>query len=341
MTSSPTRAKIDPKKWVRVLTRYGVPDHKRSVLELLATVVPYFALWALMLLGYERFGTSAALPLALPAAGFLIRLFVIQHDCGHGSFFRGRVANDWLGRCLGVLTLVPYDYWRRTHAVHHASSGNLDRRGVGDIDLLTVAEYRATPLRQRILYRLVRSQLVMLVVGPFWLFVLKYRFPVDLMRGGVMPWASVMGTNLAIAGVAVGMASLVGWKAFLLIQLPITMLAGAIGIWLFYVQHQFEDTYFVREGEWTFQASALEGSTYYDLPAVLSWFTANIGAHPVHHLASRIPSYRLPEVLADHPELRDVGRLTFSESLKCFRLALWDEEAGRLVPFRALRKLPA
>jgi len=187
----------------------------------------------------------------------------------------------------------------------------------------------------------VRSQLVMLVVGPFWLFVLKYRFPVDLMRGSVMPSASVMGTNLAIAGVAVGMALLVGWKAFLLIQLPITMLAGAIGIWLFYVQHQFEDTYFVREGEWTFHASALEGSTYYDLPAVLSWFTANIGAHPVHHLASRIPSYRLPEVLADHPELRDVGRLTFSASLKCFRLALWDEEAGQLVPFRALRKLPA
>lgn len=209
------------------------------------------------------------------------------------------------------------------------------------VDGVLRKDNRATPLRQRILYRLVRSQLVMLVVGPFWLFVLKYRFPVDLMRGGVMPWASVMGTNLAIAGGAVGMASLVGWKAFLLIQLPITMLAGAIGIWLFYVQHQFEGTYFVREGEWTFHASAFEGSTYYDLPAVLSWFTANIGAHPVHHLASRIPSSRLPEVLADHPELRDVGRLTFSESLKCFRLALWDEEAGQLVPFRALRKLPA
>jgi omega-6 fatty acid desaturase (delta-12 desaturase) len=336
MTESTTSANVEPTEWVRVLARYGVPDHKRSVFELLATIVPFFALWALMLLGYWHFGTWAVLLLVLPAAGFLVRMFVIQHDCGHGSFFRARAANDWLGRCLSVLTMIPYDYWRRTHAVHHASSGNLDRRGMGDVQLLTVAEFRAMPLLQRTLYRVGRNPLAMLVVGPFWLFVLKYRFPVGLMRGGFAPWASAMATNLVIAGIAAGMVLLVGWRAFLVIQLPVTVLAGAAGIWLFYVQHQFENTYFVRQGEWNFHTAALEGSTFYDLPAVLAWFTANIGVHPVHHLASRIPCYRLPEALADHPELRDVGRLTLRESLRCFRLALWDEEAGRLVSFRAL-----
>jgi omega-6 fatty acid desaturase (delta-12 desaturase) len=207
---------------------------------------------------------------------------------------------------------------------------------MGDVQLLTVAEFRAMPLLQRTLYRVGRNPLAMLVVGPFWLFVLKYRFPVGLMRGGFAPWASAMATNLVIAGIAAGMVLLVGWRAFLVIQLPVTVLAGAAGIWLFYVQHQFENTYFVRQGEWNFHTAALEGSTFYDLPAVLAWFTANIGVHPVHHLASRIPCYRLPEALADHPELRDVGRLTLRESLRCFRLALWDEEAGRLVSFRAL-----
>ena len=340
MTASTQSATAEPTRWVRVLARYGVPDHKRSVFELLATILPFCALWALMVLGYQQLGAWAALLLVLPAAGLLVRLFVIQHDCGHGSFFRSRTANDWLGRCLSVLTLVPYDYWRRTHAVHHAASGNLDRRGMGDVQLLTVAEFRAMPLLTRVLYRVGRNPLAMLAIGPFWLFLLKYRLPVGLMRGGFAPWASVLATSLVTAGLVAGMAWLVGWRAVLLIQLPATMLAGAIGVWLFYVQHQFAETYFVRQDEWNFQTAALEGSTFYDLPPVLAWFTANIGVHPVHHLASRIPCYRLPEALADHPELRDIGRLTLGESLRCFRLALWDEEAGRLVSFRTLRSLP-
>ena len=325
------------KRWMEILARYGVPDPKRRVFELFLTAVPFFLLWALMLYCLESYGYWACLPLALPAAGFLVRLFMIQHDCGHGSFFRRRSTNDRIGRIIGVLTLTPYDYWRRTHAVHHATTGNLDRRGMGDVSLLTVAEYRALPRWRRIAYRISRNQLALLGLGPLYLFVLKYRLPVGLMREGKGVWISAMSTNLAIAGVVVGMCRLVGIQDFLLVQLPITLLAGSAGVWLFYVQHQFEDTYWARQDGWSFYAAALQGSTHYDLPGVLRWFTANIGIHHVHHLASRIPSYRLPEALANHPELRDVGRLTLCQSLQCFPLALWDEESGRLVAFRDLR----
>jgi len=322
---------------VEILARYRVPDPKRSVSELFLTAVPFFLLWALMLYCLESYGYWACLLFAPPAAGFLVRLFMIQHDCGHGSFFRRRSANERIGRIIGVLTLTPYDYWRRTNAVHHATTGNLDRRGIGDVSLLTVAEYRALPRWRRISYRISRNPLVLLGLGPVYLFVLKYRLPVGLMRDGKGVWISAMSTNLAIVGVVVGMCALVGWQEFLLVQLPITLLAGSAGVWLFYVQHQFEGTYWARQDEWSFHGGALQGATHYDLPGVLRWFTANIGIHHVHHLASRIPSYRLREVLADHPELRDVGRLTLRQSLQCFRLALWNEESGKLVAFRALR----
>jgi omega-6 fatty acid desaturase (delta-12 desaturase) len=326
------------KPWAKILARYGAPDPKRSVLELLFTAVPFLLLWALMLYGLEGYGYWASLPLALPAAGFLVRLFLIQHDCGHGSFFRRRSSNDGIGRIIGVLTLTPYDYWRRTHAVHHATTGNLDRRGMGDVPLLTVAEYRALSRWRRIAYRLSRNPLVLLGLGPLFLFVLKYRLPAGLMRDGKGVWISAMSTNFAIAAIVVGMCALVGIQDFLLVQIPITVLAGSAGVWLFYVQHQFEDTYWARQGAWSFHAGALQGATHYELPGVLRWFTANIGIHHVHHLASRIPSYRLREALADHPELSDVGRLTLLQSLRCFRLALWNEESRSLVGFRDLRR---
>ncbi len=325
---------------MRILARYGDADPKRSVFELLVTAVPFVVLWAGLLLCLQR-GLWWGLALSVPAAGFLVRLFMIQHDCGHGSFFRRRRANDALGRTLGVLTLTPYAYWRRTHAEHHATTGNLDRRGIGDVTLLTVVEYRARTRWQRVAYRLARHPVVLLGLGPFYLFVLKYRLPVGLMRRGKGPWISTMATNLAIASLVVGVGAAVGFGTFALVQLPITLLSGAIGVWLFYVQHQFEGAYWAREGEWSFHAGALLGSTHYELPAVLRWFTANIGIHQVHHLASRIPSYRLGQALADHPELRVVGRLTLRESLRCFRFALWDEDARRLVAFRDLGSLPA
>jgi omega-6 fatty acid desaturase (delta-12 desaturase) len=290
-----------------------------------------------MLYCLEVHGWWACLPLTLPAAGLLVRLFVIQHDCGHGSFFRRRAANDWIGRLIGVLTLTPYHYWRRTHALHHATSGNLDRRGIGDVTLLTVAEYRALPRWRRIVYWLSRNQLVLLTLGPAYLFLLKHRLPVGLMRDGKRVWISAISTNLAIAGLVVGAGALVGIRDFVLVQLPITLLAGSAGVWLFYVQHQFEGTYWARQAEWNFHAGALLGATHYDLPGVLRWFSGNIGIHHIHHMSSRIPSYRLQEALAGHPELRDVGRLTLRQSLACFRLALWDEESRSLVTFRDLR----
>jgi acyl-lipid omega-6 desaturase (Delta-12 desaturase) len=331
-------ASSDGKHWLKILARYREPDPVRSIYELLITAVPFFGLWAVMLLLWRQ-GHWLSLVLAVPAAGFLVRLFMIQHDCGHGSFFRNRRANDTVGRVIGVLTLTPYDYWRRTHAIHHASSGNLDRRGTGDVQTLTVSEYLGLPRWRRVAYRLSRNPLILLALGPIYLFLLKHRLPVELMDGGKDVWISAIATNLGIAGIVVGMSAAVGVHDFLLIQLPITLLASSIGIWLFYVQHQFEDTYWDRQDAWSFHAGAMEGSTHFDLPLPLRWFTANIGVHHVHHLASRIPSYRLNDVLRDHPTLRNVSRLTLGQSFRCFRLALWDEERRRLIGFRELRAL--
>ncbi len=328
---------LDSKRWLQILARYREPDPVRSLCELLITAVPFFALWAIMLLCLD-YGYWLSLLLAVPAAGFMVRLFMIQHDCGHGSFFRTRLANHAVGRVLGVLTLTPYDYWRRTHAMHHAGSGNLDRRGKGDVPTLTVAEYLNLPRWRRIAYRLSRNPLILLALGPIYLFFLKHRLPIELMDGGKEVWISAMATNLGIAAIVVGMSALIGVQDFLLIHLPITLLASSIGVWLFYVQHQFEETYWDRQDAWTFQAGAMQGSTYFDLPAPLRWFSANIGVHHVHHLASRIPSYRLSEVLRDYPALRNVGRLTLGQSLRCFRLALWDEEQRRLIGFRDLTR---
>lgn len=333
-------AALDAKRWARVLAPYGKADPRRSVSELLVTFLPFVLLWAGLLLCVQR-GLWAGLVLAVPAAGFMMRLFMIQHDCGHGSFFRRRRTNDAVGRVLGVLTLTPYDYWRRTHALHHATTGHLDRRGTGDIPLLTVAEYRALSLPRRAAYRLSRHPAVLLGLGPFVLFFLKYRLPLGLMRRGRGPWVSTMATNAAIAALVVGGGMAVGFGTLLWVQLPITLLAGSAGIWLFYVQHQFEGASWERKGEWSFHTASLRGSTHYELPAVLRWMTAHIGIHHVHHLASRIPSYRLGEALADHPELREVGRIGLRESVRCFRLALWDESARRMVAFRELRAQPA
>jgi omega-6 fatty acid desaturase (delta-12 desaturase) len=263
---------------------------------------------------------------------------MIQHDCGHGSFFRSRALNDMLGRIIGVFTLTPYEHWRKAHAIHHATSGNLDRRGIGDVDLKTVGEYLALSRRRRLVYRLYRNPFVFFGIGPTYLFVLKHRLPLAGLRGGRRAVLSVLGTNLAIAGVvALQMASF-GVTEFLLVQAPITILASSIGVWLFFVQHQFERTYWARDEHWSFHEAALRSSSYLDLPRWLRWFTASIGIHHVHHLCSRIPNYRLQECLDDHAPLREISRLTLRDSLGCVRLALWDEDAKRLIGFRQLRE---
>jgi len=317
----------------RVLLRYREPDLIRAIFEVCVTIVPFLMLWTLMWLSLD-IGYWLTLLLALPTAGFMVRLFIIQHDCGHGAFFQHRAANTWLGRVLGVLTLTPYEYWKRNHAIHHATSNNLDRRGIGDIDTLTVEEYRARSLWRRFLYRLYRSAPVMFVIGPAYMFFLQHRLPIHQMRDGWGPWISTMATNLAIAAMAAGMIWLVGVGPFLMVHLPVMLLAASIGVWLFYVQHQFEDVMWARNGTWAHSDAALMGSSYYDLPALLHWITGNIGIHHIHHLNSRIPYYRLPSVLRDFPELKNVGRLTLWESICNARLALWCERSQKMISFK-------
>jgi omega-6 fatty acid desaturase (delta-12 desaturase) len=327
----------DAAGWARELRSYRKADALRGAYELAVTSIPLLLAWLLLIWAWEEgHGWLYAL-LLLPAAGFLVRLFMIQHDCSHGSFFPSRRANDCVGRAIGVVTLTPYGHWRRTHAFHHASSGNLDRRGIGDVRTLTVAEYLARSGWGRLRYRLYRHPAVMFGLGPLYLFVLQNRWPFGFMRAGWRPWFSTMGTNAAIAAVVGFMIWAVGLGAFLWTYVPILLLAAGAGVWLFYLQHQFEGTHWARSGSWDAHEAALHGSSHYDLPGILKWFTANIGVHHVHHLSSRIPYYRFPEVLRDHVELRSLGRLTLLQSLKSLRLVLWDEKRERLVSFKELR----
>lgn len=319
--------------WLKRLMPYRTPNRLRSLFELGVTIIPLGILWVLSWAAVEH-GYWWGLVLTVPAAGFLLRLFMIQHDCGHGAFFGQRLIDDWIGRVIGVLTLTPYDCWRRSHAIHHASSGNLDARGIGDVKTLTVAEYDARSPWGKFGYRLYRHPAVMFGLGPIWLFVLQHRLPVGMMRAGLVPWLSTMATNAAIAAFAIGLIWLVGWVPFVLIQLPIVLMAGAAGVWLFYVQHQFENTHWSDGSDWDFERAALHGSSFYDLPAPLRWLTANIGIHHVHHISSRVPYYRLPEVLGDFPELRQIGRISVLESLRGVKLVLWDETKRKLVSFR-------
>lgn len=333
---APAAASPDLREIARRLVAFRGPSNSRGAFELAVSAAPLAALWVLMWLSLDL-NYAVTLVLAVVAAGFLLRLFLIQHDCGHGAFFESRGANDWAGRCIGVLTLSPYDLWRRGHAQHHAGTGNLDRRGAGDVDTLTVREFAQLGFWPRLRYRLYRNPAVLFGLGPAWLFFLRYRLPLGHMRQGWRPWASAMGTNGAIALVAAALILLVGIRAFLLIQLPITLIAASFGVWLFYVQHQFEDTHWRKGGEWSFHEAALFGSSHYALPGVLRWFSANIGMHHVHHLCSTIPFYRLPAALRAAPELAELNRLTLRQSLGSVRLALWDEAGGRLVSFREAR----
>jgi acyl-lipid omega-6 desaturase (Delta-12 desaturase) len=325
------------KKWVARLAPYKNPDNLQGVFEIIVTVVPFVALWVAM---WHLMSVSYLLVLLLsvPAAGLVVRLFIIQHDCGHNAMFSSQTANDWVGRVLGVFTLTPYDYWRHSHALHHASSGNLDKRGFGDIDTLTVDEYLAMPLSGRLKYKLYRHPIVMFGLGPAYLFVFQHRLPIGAMKKGLVPWTSTLGTNLGIAAIYALMMYLVGWQTFLMIQMPVVLIGASIGVWLFYVQHQFDETHWESGKDWQREFAALHGSSFYDLPKPLMWLTGNIGIHHVHHLSSRIPFHRLPKILKDYPELKEIGRLTLWESIKCVPLTLWDEKAKKLISFRQLER---
>lgn len=312
------------------------PRTLRSMLELMFSALAFVGLWTAMWWLRDK-GFLLTLVLAIPTAGFMVRLFMIQHDCGHGSFFKSRLANDWIGRFISVFTLTPYDFWRQSHAMHHAGVGNLDRRGIGDIDMLTVREFQALRGHEWLRYRLYRNPLVMFGLGPAYLFLFRNRLPFGAMRSGAMPWISTMLTNLATAAAAGVVIYAVGAGTFLAIQIPVVLIGASIGVWLFFVQHQFERTYWEHQPDWSHPEAALHGSSFYDLPRLLMWMTGNIGIHHLHHLSCRIPFYNLPKALADHPQLRQVGRLTLWQSLRCARLSLWDEDKRRLVSFAEAR----
>ena len=337
---TPHQSAGDPASVMRLLAPYRGPVLAKSLWQLTNSAALFAACWWLMLRGLEV-GYWLTLLLAIPTAFMVTRLFMIQHDCGHGSFFKSVKTNTLLGSAIGVLTLIPYTYWRKTHAIHHASSGDLDGRDFGDIDTLTVREYLSRPRFKRFMYRLYRNPLVLLVIGPTWQFILKHRLPLDVPRSWKREWASVHLTNAGIAVTVAIMWWLVGIDRFLLVQLPVTLAAGAIGVYLFYVQHQYEDTYWRYREAWNYYASGLEGASHLMMPKFLQWCTANIGLHHIHHLASRIPNYRLQRCFDENPELQRATTLTLASSVRTLWLTLWDEDERRLVGFGELRRIRA
>jgi len=312
------------------LAPYQAPRFRSAVLDLATSVLPYLALMAVMFY-VVRFSYLFVLVLAVPAAGFLIRTFIVFHDCAHGSFVGSKRANARLGAVLGVLLYMPFAWWRHKHAVHHATTGDLDRRGVGDIQTLTVSEYRDRPWWGRLGYRLFRNPFVMFGLGPLWVVVIGPRVLTPGMNKKLR--RSVAGTDLALGIVIVGLCWLVGWQEFLLVQAPPLLLTGAAGIWLFYVQHQFEDAYWQAHDGWSFNAAAIEGSSYLDLPWILHFFTGNIGFHHIHHLSVRIPNYNL-RAAHEAGALEPGTTLTLRDAIHSVRLKLWDPEKDRLVSFR-------
>jgi omega-6 fatty acid desaturase (delta-12 desaturase) len=322
----------------RKLRPFARPATPRALWQLANTVIPFVALWSIMAFsrhaGWHYLWTLALAP---AAAAFYVRLFILQHDCGHGSFFGSRRANQWLGSALGLVTLFPFAYWKKTHDVHHATSGDLDRRLLGDITTLTVAEYRALSRWGKFCYRMYRSMPIMLVVGPIYQFVAKHRLPIGMPWRWTREWRSVALNNLALVCLVGALGTWLGWRVLLEVHLPVISLAGAAGVWLFYVQHTFEGGYWARGAGWHPQRAAIAGSSFYDLPPMLRWFTANIGYHHIHHLAPRIPNYNLRAAHEATPDLPGLKRLGLRESLRSARLKLWSEELSCLVDYSILR----
>ncbi len=320
-----------------MLAPYSKASVAGATFQLVTTSLLYMAGWAAMYASLS-FGYWLTLLIAIPTACFEIRLFIFQHDCGHGSFLPSQKMNDAIGSILGLVTLMPYLYWRKTHAIHHATSGNLEKRGFGDVTTITVAEYMALDWRGKIAYRVYRNPMTILLFGPLYQFVLKHRLPLDLPRSWKREWRSIHKNNAAIAAVFVFAWATIGLKAFLLIQLPIVLFGGTLGVFLFYVQHQYEGTYWRNETDWDYYEAGLLGSSYLKLPKIGHWFTGNIGYHHIHHVSSKIPNYRLASCYNDNVPLQNAPSLSILAAIKTLVLCLWDEETKRLVSFRELKR---
>lgn len=325
---------IQPEKleWQRAIQQYQIPSVRLSLWQIVNTVVPYFVLWYL---AYRSLEVSYVLTLVFvfAAALFMLRLFIIFHDCGHGSFFKSRQANDFVGVILGVLTFTPYYAWRHSHAVHHATSGDLDRRGVGDVWTLTYEEYLLLPRWKQIGYRLYRNPVVIFILAPVVLFAILHRLPYRSSSKKAREKYSVTWTNLALLGITIGMSLTIGLKAYVAVQLPMLAIAASIGVWLFYVQHQYENTYWERHEDWDYATAALYGSSFYKLPRVLQWLTGNIGFHHIHHLSPRIPNYKLETCHNQHPIFAEIEPLTLRTSLKSLYIRLWDEDRHKMIGY--------
>ncbi len=322
--------------WKQVVARYQTPSARRATWQIANTLVPYAVLWYLMYLSLTISYWLIA-PLAILAGGFLVRVFIIFHDCGHGSYLKSRTANGVLGFITGVLTFTPYRQWRWEHAIHHSSAGDLDRRGTGDVWTLTVQEYLEASRWKRFAYRLARNPIVLFVLAPLFLFLVMQRLPNP--KAPRREQSSVYWTNLAIAAVAVALTWAFGLEAYLVIQLAVLMVAGSAGVWLFYVQHQFEGVYWERGEKWDYATAALQGSSFYKLPKVLQWFSGNIGFHHIHHLSPRIPNYHLEKCHKAEPLFQTVKPITLLASFKSFTFRLWDEQKRKLVGYGHLRAL--
>jgi acyl-lipid omega-6 desaturase (Delta-12 desaturase) len=326
----------DISAWKEIVARYQKSSVWRALWQIANTLIPYGVLWFLM---YVSLAVSYWLivPLAILAAAFMVRVFIIFHDCGHGSFFRSRRANDLLGFITGVLTFTPYYHWRWEHALHHSTSGDLDRRGIGDVWTLTVQEYLEASRWKRFAYRLARNPVVLFVLAPLFLFLVWQRFPNP--KVSRRERLSVYWTNLSLLLMAAALSWVFGWKAYLVIQLAVVALAGSAGVWLFYVQHQFDGVYWERRGEWDYTKAALQGSSFYKLPKVLQWFSGNIGFHHIHHLSPKIPNYHLEKCHQAEPLFQSVKPVTLFSSFKSFTFRLWDEQRRKLVGYGHLRTL--
>ena len=326
--------------WKQRLAPYERPDVGRASMQLTNTLLP-FALGFVVMLWSLEVSYLLTLLLALPMAGLYTRIFLLMHDCAHGSFFPSRRANRIVGSLLGVVMMTPFHYWRRAHGMHHAHHGDLESRELGDIVTLTVREYLDSPWWQRLGYRLYRNPLLAAAFGPTFLFVIKHRFPWDAPLRWRREWRNVAFTNVALATILLLAHVTIGVRELLLVQGPIFLIAGAIGLWLLWTQHQFEDCYWTQQPEWSFEKAALHGSAFLDLPPIFRWFTCNIGYHHVHHLSARIPNYHLRECMEAIPELQSPTRITWRDSVRCAFLALWDEDTQQMIRFDQLDELSA